>query len=533
MLYLTSYKSFVYDEWAFIASRRPWRLELILLPHNVHWSTIPILVWKLLFVVVGLRSHIPYEAASLAVHVACVFLLFVLIRSRSGDLPAFGAALTLLVLGKGAENIVWAFQIGWVGSVAFGLLAMWLLVGDPSFPGRLLPVSVAVLCSLMCSSVGLAFVAAIGVELLLDPHRRRFLVTLVVPIVTFVAWFLTFDTGSVPGSPGISDSLHYAPVDLALVEDIAAFVATGLGASASGVLAGAVPGAVALFIIAGLIAFQWYRQREIESWQLGMIAGILVWFIFVALGRVQFGPAFAVQSRYLYVGIVFLLPLVAHVARELPWRGLWRPVLGVAVAFVLSANIIELRDLAISQTYFMTFQAAELQTVEAFRGAPDMAVNHPIDNSIMPQLHAADYLAAIDELGSPVPRLSIEALRNLPPEAVDRVMVNLFGDALALKTVSSRSTQALHCRVVDSTAGSTLDLLVPDDQSLMLQSSQRGEASLFLGYMLPPTSDAQHQVQLISSTPEWLHLPNTGKPVLWQVRITTGAVGMFRVCGPA
>ena len=159
-------------------TRREWRLDLILISHNGHWSTIPILIWKVLFVLVGLRSHAPYEAAALAVHVMAVLLLFTLIRRRSGDLPAFAAATTLLVFGSGGENIVWAFQIAWVGSVAFGLLAMLLLDGSPPFPGRVFPASAAVLCSLMCSSVGLVFVGALSVELALDPKRRRFLVAL-------------------------------------------------------------------------------------------------------------------------------------------------------------------------------------------------------------------------------------------------------------------------------------------------------------------------------------------------------------------
>src|SRR5947209_4069385 len=114
VLYLTSYKDFFYDEWDFVTLARAWNVNVFLQAHNEHWSTIPILVWKVLFLIVGLRSHIPYEAAALAVHIAAVLLLFVLVRRRSGDLPAFGAAIILLVLGGGGMDIVWAFQIGWV-----------------------------------------------------------------------------------------------------------------------------------------------------------------------------------------------------------------------------------------------------------------------------------------------------------------------------------------------------------------------------------------------------------------------------------
>src|SRR6266581_4208963 len=130
VLVLTSYKIFFFDEWDFVVLDRRWDISVLLSPHNEHWSTIPILVWKVLFVAVGLSSHIPYEATALIVHLMAAYLLFQLIRRRSGDLPALAAALTLLLLGSGAENIVWAFQLAWVGSVAFGLGAMLLLEGN-------------------------------------------------------------------------------------------------------------------------------------------------------------------------------------------------------------------------------------------------------------------------------------------------------------------------------------------------------------------------------------------------------------------
>jgi hypothetical protein len=205
----------------------------------------------------------------------------------------------------------------------------------------------------------------------------------------------------------------------------------------------------------------------------------------------------------------------------------------VLFAVGVYGNTMQLRDAATSQIDLMRTENAELQTAEVFRGAPDMALNRGLDDSIMPQLTAANYFAATDELGSPVRSATVDSLRRLPKYAVDQAMLNLFGDALTLKADSSRSTQALACRVIDSTAGSTMDFLVQDDQSLMLQSSNGGEASLFLGYEWPPTSQALHQVQLLPATREWLHLPNTGKPVVWQLRIKTGAVGMIELCGTA
>jgi hypothetical protein len=534
ILELTSYKNFFYDEWGFISSRRPWRLDVILLPHIEHWSTVPILLWKLLFITVGLRSHVPYEAALLVVHVAAVLLLFTLIRRRSGDVPAFGAALILLVLGSGADNIVWAFQVAWAGSVAFGLLAMLLLDGDPPFPSRLAPVAVAILCSLMCSSVGLAFLVAVGMELLADRHRRRFLLALILPTAAFVEWFLALDTGLVPGSGGVSTNLLHGANGWSYAVNLGHFVTTGLVASSTGAVGWeGIKGAALLLILAVGIAITWDFRRRLEAWQIGMIAGILFFFALTSSGRVQFGTDSATQTRYVYIGVVFLLPLLADGLRRIPWRGLWRPALLATFAVCILGNVTRLHDVAVSQVDLMRTEDAEMQTVEVFRGAPDMAVDNYIDTTVVSSMPARIYLAASAELGSPVPPATTATLRQLPSYAVDRVMLNLFGSAVVVAAGGSRSIHGMPCRSIDSSAGSTMDLLVLDGQSIMFQSTGRGDASLYLSFLGPPPPQPQWHIGLDAATPEWVYLPDTGKAVNWHLRIQTTKVGVVRVCGAA
>jgi len=528
VLNLTSYWNFFLDEWGFIELRRPWHLDLILLPHREHWSTLPILLWKVLFSTVGIRSHVPYEAALLVVHVVAVFLLFALVRRRSGDIPAFGAALILLVLGSGADGIIWAFQVGWTGSVAFGLLAMLLLDGDPAFPGRLAPVSAALLGSLMCSSVGLAFLVAIGVELLADPRRRRLLLALVVPTAAFVAWFLAFDTGR-PGYGGIEGDFLQGATGWSYVVNLLGFIVTGLAASAIG-LAGAA--GILSVVLALVLAFLVTRamQRRVEAWQLGMIAGTVFFFALVATGRVQYGVDLAKESRYLYVGAVFLLPLVAHSLRSIPWRGLWRPALVAGLAVCVIGNTIRLHDAALNLIYYMGIEDAELQTVEVFRGAPDMALDHYIDNTVVSSMYANVYLAAIDELGSPVPPMTLDGLRRLPHLAVDRVMRNLFGPSIKVETDRARSTAGLQCRSVDSTPGAAIDLRVPAGKSFLLSSTKGGEASIYMGFLDAPTDDMVQKVRLQAASPVWVRMPDTGKPTEWQLRIATASTGTVQLC---
>jgi hypothetical protein len=517
ILYLTSYLNFFWDEWAFVSYDRAWNLRLFLMPNNEHWSAVPLLVWKLLFIVVGLRSHIPYEAALLAFHVTAVLLLFTLIRRRSGDLPAFGAALILLVLGSGGTDIVWAFQIGFVGSVAFGLLAMVLLEGNPPFPSRIFPASAALLCSLMSSGVGVVFLAALAVELAVDRQRRRFLLVLAAPTAAYAAWFIAFG----PGPPKHPDSIL----------NLAGFVTWGLEASTGGISGLSVAGAAFAPILATLFAIHWYRHGRLQSWQLGMAVGIVVWFTLGGLEQTPTVQAVAGDPRNVYVGAVFLLPLVADAAGELPWQRLWRPILAASFLVIVTSNVIQLWDHAVSQTDLMRTENAELQTVEVFRGAPDMSLSRPLDDQGLSQLNAANYFAAIDMLGSPVPPASLDSLRQLPWQSVDRLMVTVFSAVLTFAPDSNRSMVGLPCQTIDSTSGATLDFQVADGQWLVLQASEVGDAFLFLGFLGPPSTEPLRHVQLEPGTPQWIHVPTTGRPTTWRLRIRTSPMGLLQTCG--
>jgi len=543
LLYLTGYKNFFYDEWDFVTQDRPWDLNLLLLPHNEHWSTIPILVWKLLFVSIGIRSHIPYEAALLVVHVVAALLLFLLVRRRSGDLPAFAAAVTLLVLGAGAKDITWAFQIGFVGSVAFGLLAMLLLDGSPPFPRRALPASAALLGSLMCSGVGLAFIAAVAIELLADRPRRRFLLVLAVPVAAFAIWFVEYGSGlpGTPGAPcptcaptGFRADVHTGPIGVSYMESLASFLKTGLDASTAGIFGSAALWTPLLVIVATLVVAHLFLQRKVFPWQIGMAAGAIAWFTLVGLGRAQNGPGDATDPHYVYVGIVFLLPIVADAARDLPWRGLSRPLLIAGFGLCLLGNVTLLRGDATNQINLMRFQNAELQTVEVYRGAPDMDLSRSLDDAIMPQLSARSYFAATDALGSPVPRLTSSVLGALPSDAVDREMINLFGEAMTATADGARSTAGLPCQDIDASRGSSFDFVVPAGERIALDSAKDGAAFLSLGFMNPAPSKPLRQVLLSQATREWIYVPNTGQTASWHLLVQTFDMGVVRrVCSTA
>jgi hypothetical protein len=542
VLYLTSYINFFSEEWDLISRFRPSQATSVFEPHDGQWSTIPILIWKGLFTLVGIRSHTPFEIVLLGFHVASVLLLFELIRRRSGDLPAFFAALVLLVLGSGGTNIVWAFQIGFVAAVMFGLLALLILDSPVANTWRGLVASAALLASVMCGGVGLAFLAAAGVGLSVDPRRRRLLWSLALPALSFTLWFFAYDTDSIPGASTVGASLHRGPVGIAYLQSVIDFVTSGLQASVGGVLGIPGVGIALLPVVTAAVAIHWYRRGRVESWQVGLVVGVVSYFTLTSLGLAQNGSAAAGESRYVYVGVVFLLPLMADAARTLFEKPRWRPT-GLALLFIgLFVNALQLADRALvdpipsvalggAHTDIIRTENVELQTAEVFRGAPDMSLNRALDGKIMPQLIAADYYAAIDELGSPVSRASLEGLKQMPGDAVDRVMLSLFGPAMTVTPARNLSPGALPCRYIDSSKDPTMDLEVPAGESFMLQTSVGGNGSAYLSFLGPRSGDPIRKLQFEAGLPELIRVPDTGRSMFWQLRIALAPMGVVRVCG--
>ena len=150
ILWLSRGFTFYFDEWTFILSTdTSWAYYLQ--PHNEHPAMLPKLIYAVLLSTVGLRSYLPYMGLLMVLHATSVVMLFEIVRRRAGDPIALGAALLLLVIGAGWENLLWAFQIGFVGSVACGLGA---LLAMDARSDRMWIATVLLLASLMFSGIG-------------------------------------------------------------------------------------------------------------------------------------------------------------------------------------------------------------------------------------------------------------------------------------------------------------------------------------------------------------------------------------------
>src|SRR5947199_74191 len=81
-------------------TRRGSSLGTYLDPHNGHLVLFPVLVYKLLFAIVGLRHYWPYRAATILLHLLSCGLLYALAGPRLGRWLALGPAALLLFMGS-------------------------------------------------------------------------------------------------------------------------------------------------------------------------------------------------------------------------------------------------------------------------------------------------------------------------------------------------------------------------------------------------------------------------------------------------
>lgn len=325
------------DEWAFLQGRSLGQetVTTLLRPHNEHWSTLPVLVYQALTSRYGLHDYWPYISVLLAVHLLLVHLLWNVLR-RCGVSPtlAVGLPAAFAVLGAGSENLLWAFQMGFVGSVAAGVGAVLLVDHEGPPRWRDVAASLLLVASLASSGIGVPMAVAAALTVLL---RRRSLLqatfSVAVPAAAFLTWFTLFGRGAT----GVRPTDRSEPFELG---SLPLFVYEGLTnalATSTGLLGG---GAVLLL---GLVAVV-VRRPQLATGRTAVACALALtavfFFAFVGVGRIGAGIEQAQSGRYVYISLALLLPL-AGLALDAALERLRRPALVAAplALAVLSVNL--------------------------------------------------------------------------------------------------------------------------------------------------------------------------------------------------
>jgi hypothetical protein len=330
---------FFQDEWDFLATRNL-SVDSLLSPHNEHWSTLPILAYRALWQLFGLRSYVPYQGVAILLHVTGAVLLRVVMR-RADVSPWVATALASLFVffGTGAMNILWAFQIGFTAAFVFGLAHLVLADHDGPFDRRDWVGLLAGAAGLMCSAVGVSMVVIVGIATLVSRGWRVALAHTAPLAALFGAWFVAYG----------SDSYGR---DRSGFGETAAFVRSGV----SGGFDGLAQSALGAWLLAGLLvaglALRWRTAEGTRSFiratavPLAMLAGAFIFITIAGSGRAaEFGAEFARRGRYLYLVAGLVLPALGVAADALVRQ--WRAAAVVMVALLalaVAGNVDEFRE---------------------------------------------------------------------------------------------------------------------------------------------------------------------------------------------
>ncbi|MGH2712009.1 MAG: hypothetical protein ACRDH9_12505 [Actinomycetota bacterium] len=325
LMYVNRNQWFFGDEWDFLANRSVGvGTGSLFQPHNEHWSTSPMLIYGLLFRLTGLSSYAPYVAALVLANLAVVHLMWrVMLRGGVGPWIATAFCAAFIPFGPGAEDLLWAFQIGFVGSVALGLAFVLLADRDGRFGGRDVAGWGVGVLGLTFSGISVPLIGMAGLAAWLRRGFLAALVTISVPIAAFLAWFALAGSVSVTAHPSItSDSLRLFPQ----------FVGRGLGAVLSWGTGTPLVGVFALALTVGSLVIRHRAGRSMPTAALASAAGGLLVTVLLAVARAPLGVELAESSRYVYIGAALFLPLSLIGVSDLAGRRLVATFLVAAVA---------------------------------------------------------------------------------------------------------------------------------------------------------------------------------------------------------
>ncbi len=449
--------TFFFDEWNFVDTRGQsfWTSDLS--PHNGHTVVVPYAIYRLAFAVLGIGRYWPYMALIVGVNVLCGWLLFVLLRRRLSPVVAAALASVVMLLGPAWQDLLWPFQIAFLGSIAAGLGALVLLERRQTRSDLL--AAGCLTLAVFCSGVGISVLIGVTVELIWRRSSWHRIWVTIAPAALFGVWYLTKARGSTPVTrPGLSAGAHF--VGAAAAGVFGAF--TGQSSTVGGVLA----------VILLILVVAAFARSPRQSGRLAMaVTGALSFWVLTMLTRGTSPTA----SRYLYPGVVFVLLAVGELPRLLaPGRA--RRVHAAAtrsrgtrvLSVGLVAGIVAYSAFAIwrNSSALLFGQSSLLrvsQTVRAELGAvqlagADLPAGFRPDTADMPQVTTGPFLAAVAAYGAPGD--SSRGISAAPPTARTTV------DAMLLRALPMRLAPSLPRGPVvscpSSAAGTSLVVTLPE-----------------------------------------------------------------------
>jgi hypothetical protein len=300
LLYCNRDQWFFGDEWDFLAHRGVSGADYSLWePHTEHWSTGPILIYRGLYSLWGLHSYVPYVVVLVLLHLAVAHLLWrLLLQAGVDQTVATAVAAVFTVLGAGYENLLWAFQIGFIGSVALGMAVLLLVNHDGRWGGRDVAGWAVSIVGLMFSGISVTMVTVAGLAVLMRRGWRHAALTVSVPGAVYLTWFFLIGNKNVGDDERTLDDIFRYPQ----------YIWNGLRIAVEDTVGFQGAGAV---VVLGLTAYLLRRSGRSKGPGAPAFAsalGALMLYAVIATGRAGTGIETSGASRYTYLVIALAVP---------------------------------------------------------------------------------------------------------------------------------------------------------------------------------------------------------------------------------
>ncbi|MDQ6821655.1 MAG: hypothetical protein M3076_15185 [Actinomycetota bacterium] len=430
--------TFFNDDWWFLLQRPGLAahpgIDVVLAPHNGNLVALVVPVYKLLVAVFGLDFQLPFRLVLGAALASVGVLIYVLVSARMGRTVGLVAAALVLFLGPAWEDLLFFASIDLIGSLAIGLGALVALERD--FPRRNAIACGLVVCSVLMSNLGIAFVvpAAVAVGL---RRRPRQLWIAAIPALVFAVWWIGY--GSDAPSHLSAANIEHLP------RYVFGSVTSGL-ASLTGLNRGSgaphyVRGGIALLAGTAALAASWYKGHRPSSWVLVFASAAISFWVLTGASYFPGRDPFA--SRYQLIDAALLILIAAEAFRSVPLRTASLGVIAAGATLAVVSN-----GYALSTGYtFMREQSryvkADLGALEIERAVAPATVwlAEPVArNPYLSGVTAGLYFTETRAHGTP-PFYSPAQIRATPPllrQAADSVLAS--GEMTAKPTVRARGT---------------------------------------------------------------------------------------------
>jgi hypothetical protein len=435
LLYMGRGLTFFYDDWNFVTEDFGGGFHSLMKAHVGNISVFPIAMYKVLFHLVGLNHYAVFRLVVVVLHLFCGGLIFVLASRRIPRVSALLATALILFLGAAWEDLLWGFQVGYMLSIAGGL-ATWVLLERRDRLGDV-AATACLMISAGSSSLGIAMMVGVAVELLWRQRDRRRIWIVLIPAALYALWYLGYGESQVT-----ENSLIAAP----------GFFLDLIAAAFGGLIGRGLEWGRPL-ALAGLLVLLWYlaRPRLVSARLAGLLAaGITLWAITAAARSTTSAPE---SSRYIYLGAVVIVLVGVELLRGVTISTRAVGVATALVAFAAASGLAVLRDGANGRRENATAVRAELGALEI--AAAYVPPSYQPESTLAPQITAGPYLHTVRAIGSTPADTPAEVVASEPVvrTEVDEDLIKLEGSG-ALASASSRTHVSSYHPLIANVGGS-------------------------------------------------------------------------------